>query len=508
MKKTNKFLSVILVLVTLFSVISVSSVTASATKCYYKLSDDGYYMDIYFDPYNITVPSSVQEIFIHDAKLTDELDLDNGKIHNITFDNCIIDMTEMGSFENLYTVRILNSYLDDLMFLSDNELLDYLYLDCCFISSLNGVQFLDNLKYFYTYNVGIESIEELKFCENLQELTLFATCVTDLTPIENMNLETLEVSNTMSILDLSPVMTLDKLDYFYSDNCEMAYTTELCDFIEDNDIYNDMSDDWQEIQQSVHELADTLFTDDMSDEEIIEATVKYVIDIMEYDYGIYGDDTLSYTYNESALSYALKGEGVCRNYSALVTVLLQEMDILVYEIRSYDHIWNIILLDDEWYWLDPTWIDDLVWEDALESEYYMNNEYDFVDHEENTVPASMYNPDYVPDLIFAICQPSMTTIRYKDGIILHTTLEDEYDDSYYVSWSWDYDNFLVEYNDDGTITIISDSNGYSIFTATLYDMDGNVIDTDRIEIRSKAGFFEKIGGFFRGIFGTTKTYEY
>ena len=78
-------------------------------------------------------------------------------------------------------------------------------------------------------------------------------------------------------------MTLDKLDTFYSDNCEMAYTKAFSNFIKKNRIDNDMSDDWEEIQESVKETADILFTPYMSDEEKIETTVEYVIDIMEYD---------------------------------------------------------------------------------------------------------------------------------------------------------------------------------------------------------------------------------
>ncbi len=45
------------------------------------------------------------------------------------------------------------------------------------------------------------------------------------------------------------------------------------------------------------------------------------------------------------------------------------------------------------------------------------------------------------------------------------------------------------------------------FTATLYSADGEVLATDTIEMKSKAGFFDKIGGFFRSLFGTTKIYE-
>ena len=56
------------------------------------------------------------------------------------------------------------------------------------------------------------------------------------------------------------------------------------------------------------------------------------------------------------------------------------------------------------------------------------------------------------------------------------------------------------------MTIVSNSNGSTVFTATLYSSSGAELDSVSVEMTSKAGFFDKIGGFFRGLFGTTKIY--
>ncbi len=507
MKKMNRIISALLVLVTLVSMMFVSSITASAMPGYYELSDDGWYMDIYDNPYGVEVPSSVGEISIHNAVLDEPLELDNGNASKITFINCTLNMSELGDFDKVDCIVIIKSRLLDLTFLSENTDIYNLDIDSCYMASLNGVQYLKKLEYLWIYDVGIESIEPLKNNKNLKELALYNTCVTDLSPLENANIEFLNISNTLSIRDLSPVMTLDELDYFFSDNCEMAYTKEFSNFIKRNRIENDMADDWQEIQESVKETADILFTPYMSDEEKIETTVEYVIDIMDYDYRVEYDDDLSTEYNENALSYAIKGEGVCRNYSALTMVLLQEAGITVYEIKGPNHIWNIIDLGDEFYWLDVTWLDGD--EDFTNSPYYMANEFYFFGHEDAfTMPSSMYRPDYAPEFIFTICAPSKTTIRYKDGITLHTSFDGGQFYGVAINWTSNNDNFDVTYNDDSTITIISNSNGYTYFTAELVDEYGNVIATDTIEMQSKAGFFDKIGGFFRSLFGATKVYEY
>ncbi|MBQ4644377.1 MAG: InlB B-repeat-containing protein [Clostridia bacterium] len=109
---------------------------------------------------------------------------------------------------------------------------------------------------------------------------------------------------------------------------------------------------------------------------------------------------------------------------------------------------------------------------------------------------------------FSIKEPSTTTVRHNDGIILHLNADGNIPDGARIHWSADNNNFDGGYSEDGMqCLLISKNNGYTVITATLYDADDNVIATDSIEMRSKAGFFDKIGGFFRSLFGTTKIYE-
>ncbi len=55
MKKMNRLVSMLLVLVTLVSMIFVSSITASATEGYYEVN--GSDMNIYYNPYGMEIPS-------------------------------------------------------------------------------------------------------------------------------------------------------------------------------------------------------------------------------------------------------------------------------------------------------------------------------------------------------------------------------------------------------------------------------------------------------------------
>lgn len=121
-------------------------------------------------------------------------------------------------------------------------------------------------------------------------------------------------------------------------------------------------------------------------------------------------------------------------------------------------------------------------------------------------PVTPDTPD--ANYTFSIQTPSRTTIRNKDGIVLHTDVQGNAPAGSYVEWAWNNSKFDVEKNNDGTLTIISENNGKTTFTATLYGADGSVLATDSIEMTSKAGFFDKIGGFFRSLFGSTTIYEY
>lgn len=112
----------------------------------------------------------------------------------------------------------------------------------------------------------------------------------------------------------------------------------------------------------------------------------------------------------------------------------------------------------------------------------------------------------VKNLDFSVQVPSRNEIRNKDGIILHTNIEEVAPDGSYVVWTSNNNNFK-EYNDDNMLKIIAHNKGYTTFTATLYDKYGNELASDTVEMYSKSGFFDKIGGFFRSIFGMTKIYE-
>ncbi len=128
--------------------------------------------------------------------------------------------------------------------------------------------------------------------------------------------------------------------------------------------------------------------------------------------------------------------------------------------------------------------------------------------DDTTTPSDFTVTEKLPEVSLDILAPTTTTIRYKDGIVLHTDVEGTVPTGARIVWSASNNKFKTTDSADGsTLKIVSNSNGYTTFTAKLIDADGNELATDTIEMRSKAGLFDLIGGFFRGLFGLTNIRE-
>ncbi len=113
----------------------------------------------------------------------------------------------------------------------------------------------------------------------------------------------------------------------------------------------------------------------------------------------------------------------------------------------------------------------------------------------------------------SIATPSQTNINYKDGIVLHATAQN-LPAGAKIEWSANNNNFTTTDDSYGSLTAISNANGATVFTAKIKltdgtyakGADGNEIKAE-VTLNSKAGFFQKIIGFFKGLFGLTKIHE-
>lgn len=64
-----------------------------------------------------------------------------------------------------------------------------------------------------------------------------------------------------------------------------------------------------------------------------------------------------------AYTFVKTGEGVCQSYALVFDALMSHFDIpcTFAQSRNLNHIWNLIFLDGEWYYVDVTWDDPMVY---------------------------------------------------------------------------------------------------------------------------------------------------
>lgn len=131
-------------------------------------------------------------------------------------------------------------------------------------------------------------------------------------------------------------------------------------------------------------------------------------------------------------------------------------------------------------------------------------------------PASSTEPD-IPSTeetpTLTISKPSTTTINYGDGIYLRATVEN-LPEGAVVEWSANNGCFNWSVDAEGNCTAISNASGTTTFTAKIklsdetYAIDENGEELiAEVTINSKAGFFQKLIGFFKGLFGLHKIHD-
>ena len=112
-----------------------------------------------------------------------------------------------------------------------------------------------------------------------------------------------------------------------------------------------------------------------------------------------------------------------------------------------------------------------------------------------------------------IREPKTKSINCKDGVLIRPNFA-VIPEGATVEWTADNSCFNWSVDAEGNVKAISNSSGDTTFTAKvkledgtyLTDMYGNEV-VDQTTVKSNAGFFQKIIGFFKGLFGLTKIHE-
>ncbi len=218
-----------------------------------------------------------------------------------------------------------------------------------------------------------KDISFLKNCNKLQSVSLQSLDISSIDFLYDKDIKELKICNCENIQEFDPdrFPSLEKITFDYSVNKSgfLKYlTTSDISKMEQRGIEIDYKVDANQIKgeaAKLDEIVQSLPVDkNSSDTEKIDAILTYVINNTEYDYRVEEDTKegkdLLYEYNSDELRYALDDDklGVCVNYSSLTSALANRLGVESYNAFNTKHVWNLVKVDNDYYFFDPLWIDE------------------------------------------------------------------------------------------------------------------------------------------------------
>lgn len=163
-----------------------------------------------------------------------------------------------------------------------------------------------------------------------------------------------------SVLDLSK-FDISKFENIYT---SIVYNTSKKTISDDNlkaGIVNSEYNIDKKYDEKLNKIAGKIYLKSKNKADIIKNVTLYVVNNLEYDYdGTYASLPIA----ESILKYKM---GVCAHYAYLESQLLNKLGIFALDIGGYTdsndrsnstHAWVIVYINNKWYGIDPTWIDE------------------------------------------------------------------------------------------------------------------------------------------------------
>ncbi|MDO4747247.1 MAG: transglutaminase-like domain-containing protein [Candidatus Saccharibacteria bacterium] len=131
-------------------------------------------------------------------------------------------------------------------------------------------------------------------------------------------------------------------------------------------------------EKRIDEIAKEIYTQsDGTNMDIVRLVTLYVIEHIEYDINNLYTDLPAY---DSIINHE---KGVCTHYSGFESRLLNKLGIFAIstggcsdlkDCMHSGHAWTIAYIDDNWYYIDPTWIDDDESINALKTKDYQSSQ--------------------------------------------------------------------------------------------------------------------------------------
>jgi len=179
------------------------------------------------------------------------------------------------------------------------------------------------------------------YCDNSYE-----TCINDVNQMVSNNLILSNINNFVH-----PYNTFDTINITTNNFGKVSIVI--------NYMYN--INQISEINEKVDTILNEIIKEEMSPKEKIRVIHDYIIDNTTYDEELAENltqDKETYKY-QSHIAYGplIEGYAICGGYSDAMAIFLNKLGIENFKVANSYHVWNYVLIDDNWYHLDLTWDD-------------------------------------------------------------------------------------------------------------------------------------------------------
>ncbi len=132
--------------------------------------------------------------------------------------------------------------------------------------------------------------------------------------------------------------------------------------------------DIKSVQEKVEHIKEILQNDSLSTIEQIKVYHDYIINNSKYDSSRSDENIVKYK-SDIAYGPLIEGKGLCGGYTDAMALLLEDMSLNNIKVSSENHVWNAVLIDNQWYHLDLTWDDPVTTDgsDLLEYNFFLIN---------------------------------------------------------------------------------------------------------------------------------------